>query len=143
MTDIREGIVNVMNNRPYTLPPLAASVWLEKNRKAVGIDSAITMYYSLKTSAARKEYTFEERDLNSYGYVLLNNAQTDDAIKVFILNAKEHPTSANVFDSLGEAYLKSGNKPLALETYKKCLSLDPGNENAARMVHELGNAKRP
>jgi CubicO group peptidase (beta-lactamase class C family) len=143
MTDIREGIVNVMNNRPYVLPPLGASVWLEKNRKAVGIDSAITMYYSLKKSAARKEYTFEERDLNSYGYVLLNNAQTDDAIKVFILNAKEHPNSANVFDSLGEAYLKSGNKPLALETYKKCLSLDPGNENAARMIHELGNGKRP
>jgi len=51
-----------------------------------------------------------------------------------------YPDSGNAYDSLGEAYMKSGQKALAIESYKKSLEKDPGNENAKRKLKELGEA---
>jgi Tfp pilus assembly protein PilF len=44
---------------------------------------------------------------------------------------------ANVYDSLGEAYLKQGEKALAVENYKKSLDLNPQNENARDVLKKL------
>jgi tetratricopeptide (TPR) repeat protein len=41
-----------------------------------------------------------------------------------------YPQSANVYDSLGEAYLLRGDKEKAIENYQKSLDLDPKSENA-------------
>lgn len=40
------------------------------------------------------------------------------------------PASFNVYDSLAEAYMKKGNKELAIESYRKSLELNPDNVNA-------------
>jgi tetratricopeptide (TPR) repeat protein len=45
--------------------------------------------------------------------------------------------SANVFDSLGEAYLLRGNKEKAIENYEKSLELDPKSENAKGVLKKL------
>jgi cytochrome c-type biogenesis protein CcmH/NrfG len=42
-----------------------------------------------------------------------------------------------VYDSLGEAYMKNGDKELAIENYEKSLKLDPGNANAVEMLKRL------
>ena len=50
---------------------------------------------------------------------------------IFELNVQNFiPANANVFDSFGEYYLKTGNKLLAKENYQKVLQIDPGNKNA-------------
>jgi len=38
---------------------------------------------------------------------------------------QEYPKSANTYDSLGEAYLKMGQKDLAIRNYETSLRLDP------------------
>jgi tetratricopeptide (TPR) repeat protein len=42
-----------------------------------------------------------------------------------------------VYDSVAEAYLKSGQKDLAIENYKKSLEKNPDNEHAKDKLKEL------
>jgi Flp pilus assembly protein TadD len=79
----------------------------------------------------------DERMLNEIGYRLLGNNKTREAVKVFELNVKLYPNSANVYDSLGEALLKAGNKELALKNYEKSLELNPENASAKKVLEEL------
>jgi tetratricopeptide (TPR) repeat protein len=64
-----------------------------------------------------------EADINGYGYQLLGAGKTDEAIAIFKKNVKDHPESWNVYDSLGEAYEKKGDKKLAAENYRKAGSM--------------------
>jgi tetratricopeptide (TPR) repeat protein len=66
-----------------------------------------------------------ENEINNYGYQLLNNGQQDKAVDIFILNTKKNPKSANVWDSLGEAYALKGDKKNAIINFKKSLSMNP------------------
>jgi tetratricopeptide (TPR) repeat protein len=75
--------------------------------------------------------------MNQLGYQLLNRGKTADAIEVFKLNVREFPKSSNVYDSLGEAYAKAGNRDLALQNYKRSIELDPGNTNAPDAIKRL------
>jgi tetratricopeptide (TPR) repeat protein len=82
-----------------------------------------------------------ENDLNNYGYQLLNQAQSDKAIEVFILNTQKHPASPNVWDSLGEGYALKGDKQNAIVNFKKSLSLNPPanvKANSEKYLKQLG-----
>jgi len=59
------------------------------------------------------------------------------AIQIFKLNVSEYPNSSNVYDSLGAAYMKNGQKKLAIKNYEKSLELDPENNNAKEMLKKL------
>ena len=58
-------------------------------------------------------------------------------IAVFRRNVAEFPKSSNVYDSLGEAYMKAGQKSHAIENYQRSLELDPKNKNAGEKLKEL------
>lgn len=92
------------------------------------------IYHSLK--AKNLKWNFENT-LNDIGYTLLRNSRIVEAIKVFSLNVKENPQSANAFDSLGEGYFYAKNYALALEHYKKSLALNPENTNAVKMIQKI------
>ncbi len=79
----------------------------------------------------------EENILNSLGYAALANKDITGAIHFFALNVAFHPASSNVYDSLGEAYMDAGNKKQAIKNYERSLALDPGNDNAMRMLKKL------
>ncbi len=66
-----------------------------------------------------------EVELNAYAYQLMGQNKDDRALEMFLLNAKRHPNSANVWDSLGDGYNKKGDKKNAIKSYKKCLTLNP------------------
>jgi tetratricopeptide (TPR) repeat protein len=67
----------------------------------------------------------------------LRSNRTDDAIKSFKLNVEEYPNSANVYDGLGDAYLKAGNKVQAIACYEKESALDPSNEDLKNRIKTL------
>ena len=83
-----------------------------------------------------------EFDLNSLGYVFLGQESYDKALKLFRANVQKYPQSANVYDSLGEAYFVNGDLELAMENYKKALVLDPTSENAMHMISIITNRQR-
>ena len=101
------------------------------------IEEAIRRYREYKADP-RHAYVDAEEQLNSLGYTLLEQERVQDAIAVFRLNAAEHPLSANVYDSLGDAYVKLGSKSEAIRSYRKSLELDPSNANARNRLQELG-----
>ncbi len=71
--------------------------------------------------------------LNQYGYQLLGSGDTKKAIEVFSMNIKKNPNHQFIWgftDSLGEAYLKDGNKKMALKYYKEARKLAPENQYA-------------
>ncbi|WP_243398955.1 tetratricopeptide repeat protein [Hanstruepera neustonica] len=76
----------------------------------------------------------EEREFNSYGYELLRKKQYDDALEVFKMNVALYPESDNVYDSLADAYLRTGDSLNAYNNYKKALELDSGNLRARKYV---------
>jgi CubicO group peptidase (beta-lactamase class C family) len=102
--------------------------------KLKGVAAALRRYDELKKSS---EVKFEEGTLNGLGYQLLFSGQTSDAIAVFQKNVQEYPHSWNVYDSLGEAYEKAGQKDLAIRNYEKSMQLNPKNENAAQHLEKL------
>lgn len=88
----------------------------------------------------------QEGTLNSLGYRLLYGGKESDAVEVFQKNAREYPQSSNVYDSLGEAYAKVGQKDLAIQNYEKSLQMDPKNNNAVERLKKLkgdGGAMNP
>ena len=82
-------------------------------------------------------YDFNEAELNTLGYQLTSLKKIKDAIEIFKLNVEAYPQASNPYDSLGEAYMMSGNKELALKNYKKALELNPQNANAASIIKRL------
>lgn len=79
----------------------------------------------------------DEQTLNGLGYSALED-DVQAAIAIFLKNTELFPESANVWDSLGESYLKAGDEKQAAANYRKSLELDPGNDNAREVLEELG-----
>jgi TolA-binding protein len=69
---------------------------------------------------------------------LLRKGDLMGAIEIFRLNVEQFPQDANVYDSLGEAFLKQGDKAHAIENYRKSLDLNPHNDNAREVLAKLG-----
>lgn len=91
-------------------------------------------------SKGTDKYYFLEGEFNQLGYRYLNEEKYEDAIAVFAMNVDMYPESWNVYDSLGEAYMKSGQHDLAVLNYEKSLELNPENENGKRMLDEIHTA---
>jgi len=94
-----------------------------------GVDAAI-QYFHNKRKSEPGIIIFEEIEMNSLGYGLLQNRNIKDAIELFKLNTIAYPNSGNVYDSLGEAYMKDGQTDLAIKNYEKSLELNSNNDNA-------------
>jgi tetratricopeptide (TPR) repeat protein len=105
-----------------------------------GVDAGLKKYEELK-AGNKGEYLFTEGLMNTLGYRLLSKDKTAEAIEVFRYNAKEYPDSFNVYDSLGEAYMKNGDLDLAILNYQKSIQLNPNNENGKKMLEQLESAK--
>lgn len=103
-----------------------------------GIAAAVVLYQDLRANA-RETYDFHEDELNELGYRLVEGKKVADAIEVFRLNVEAYPNSANVYDSLAEAYAVAGKVPLAIENYEKSLQLNPKNESARTALQKLRN----
>src|SRR5262249_14137416 len=67
--------------------------------------------------------------LNKLRYQLIGAGKMDDAIAVFKSNVERYPQSANVYDSLAEAYEKSGKFDLARPNYERAVQLGTQNND--------------
>lgn len=101
-----------------------------------GIKDAILKYKELKELNS-PDHLFSEGAMNLLGYRLLNQNKITEAIEIFRLNSGEYPESFNVYDSLGEAYMKNGERELAIKNYERSLDLNPDNENGKKMLAKL------
>ena len=105
-----------------------------------GFSQAAAVYAAMRKE--KSDFKLEETAVNSWGYELMADSHLPEAIDLFKLNAQNYPDSGDAFDSLGEAYMESGQTQLAVESYKKSLEKAPMNENAKEKLKEL-EAKAP
>ena len=82
-------------------------------------------------------YYFTESAINSLGYQLLGAEQVERAVEVFLINTKQFPGEANVWDSLGDGYRAKGDIAQAIASYQKALEVDPDFEVSRRNLEEL------
>jgi tetratricopeptide (TPR) repeat protein len=92
-----------------------------------GLNKAISYYKILKESHLSNVTVSTLDDL---GYSLLNNGDTEGAIKIFTLNQKEFPNSEVTNASLASAYSVYGDKKLAKKYFDKTLAINPLNIQA-------------
>ncbi|HYJ91658.1 MAG TPA: serine hydrolase [Pyrinomonadaceae bacterium] len=79
-----------------------------------------------------------EAQVNAIGYRLLAKKRNQEAIEMFKINVEDYPKSANVYDSLGEAFMINGDRDLAIKNLQQSLALDPKNTHAAELLKKLG-----
>jgi CubicO group peptidase (beta-lactamase class C family) len=101
-----------------------------------GLEAGVKQYYDLKKNQP-DAYNFQEALLNRLGYAFMQQGKFKEAIRVLQLNVEAYPSSSNVYDSLAEAYMRNGDKQLAIENYEKSLKLDASNTNAVEMLKKL------
>ncbi|WP_353072779.1 tetratricopeptide repeat protein [Tunturiibacter gelidoferens] len=120
-------------------PAKGAPATLESFRAELGqqgFDHAEDVYAAIRKEST--DFKLDESTVNYWGYELMTDGHLPEAIDIFKLNVKNYPDSGNTYDSLGEAYMRSGQKQLAIESYNKSLEKDPSNSNATRKLKELG-----
>ncbi len=82
-----------------------------------------------------------EGKFNNTGYMLLNQGNNRDALFVFGMVTEFFPESANAWDSLAEAYLRSGDTQKATDYYNKAILLDPDGPTGKHAREMLGTMK--
>ncbi|MFT4604389.1 MAG: CubicO group peptidase (beta-lactamase class C family) [Rhodothermales bacterium] len=102
-----------------------------------GVEDALSWYREAKEAGA--SYQFGERELNTVAYIYLGQGDVETAIAIFELNVREYPEASNPYDSLGEAYEAAGVTARAIESYRKSLDLDEGNQHARDRLAALGS----
>src|SRR5262245_300059 len=70
-----------------------------------------------------KAVLFPETIVNLIGYEHIQTGDTKGAVEILKLNATAFPGSANVYDSLSDAYLAAGRNDLARQNAEKALQL--------------------
>ncbi|HEY0245101.1 MAG TPA: serine hydrolase, partial [Mucilaginibacter sp.] len=135
--NIANAINAILDDKPYVTPKKSILKQYQSVLDTMKGKEVLAFYKKLKTGHPQ-EYGFDdESTLNEIGYSLMGNKHVDAAIVVFEYNTVLFPKSGNVFDSLGEAYYKKGDKQKALINYKRSLQLNPSNQNAKGIIAEL------
>jgi hypothetical protein len=80
--------------------------------------------------------------MNRVGYLLLRDGNTAEAIRAFKKNVATYPRSANVYDSLAEAYEKNGQKTMARDNYEKAWKMAEQNGEAQLSASAKANFER-
>jgi len=144
-TDHLQYLVTVPKNKSdsiiYKYKKLASnekipSEYLRENE----FDKALSAYLIIKQNDSL-DPAVSERNFNSLGYTELRNKNFELAINFFRINVEIYPESSNVYDSLGEAYVRNKDTIQAISNFEKSLELDSGNSSAKRYLKRLKKKK--
>jgi predicted alpha/beta superfamily hydrolase len=79
--------------------------------------------------------------INLIGYQFLLGGKPEEAIATFKTNIERYPKSANVYDSLAEAYEKGGQLELATPLYEKAQVLGQQNSDPNAKIYAANFAR--
>ncbi|MDH7914616.1 prolyl oligopeptidase family serine peptidase [Winogradskyella sp. SYSU M77433] len=99
-------------------------------------EDLITLY--TKTISDYPNLELKEGMLNTLGLRLsFNPEKKGQGYNVFLLALHIYPKSANLYDSLAEAYLHNKDFKNAISNYEKSLELNPENQNAIDRLKQI------
>lgn len=97
-----------------------------------GLEKAKGEYKNRKKSEQLMEFLMREE-----GFKHIDSQKPDVAIQLFEMNAFAYPRSAKALQGLGEGYMETGKKELALKYFKESLSINSENPFVKSMVAKL------
>jgi dienelactone hydrolase/predicted negative regulator of RcsB-dependent stress response len=100
-----------------------------------GFDHAPAIYAAMLKD--QPDFKLDEDAVIQWAYDLMEENHLPEATDLFKLDVQVFPTSWNAYDSLGEAYMKAGQKQLAIDNYKKSLELNSANDDAKEKLKVL------
>jgi len=103
-----------------------------------GFDHASAVYAAMLED--HPDFKLDEETMNFWALQLMDENHLPEATDLFKLTVQMFPGSWNAYDSLGEAYMKAGQKQLAIDNFKKSLELNPANDNAKEKLKVLETA---
>ena len=90
-------------------------------------------------------FLFPESAVNVLGYDRIQKGDTKEAIEILKLNEVAYPRSANVYDSLADAYLADHQDEIALQYSEKALKIlqenPPANADFGKLIRESSEAR--
>jgi CubicO group peptidase (beta-lactamase class C family)/tetratricopeptide (TPR) repeat protein len=75
--------------------------------------------------------------LNSLAYELASVNKLDAGLELLKIASALHPQEANLYDSIGEFYVRKGEKQTGIGFYRKALEVNPNLETAKRALEQL------
>lgn len=108
---------------------------LSKEIFMAGLESIDKHYASVSVKYGSKLET-PEKVINKLGYYYIGKEDYTNAIMVLKENTKRFPKSANVYDSLGEAYEGNNQMNLAAENYKKACEIGVATDDQNYAVYK-------
>lgn len=97
-----------------------------------GLDSAKTVYKNRKGDEQLLEFM-----MRNEGFNFIDNDKPEIAVQVFEMNVFAYPKSAKALQGLGEGFMETGKKELALKYLKESLSINPDNPFVDELIREL------
>lgn len=108
-----------------------------REKSHLPVEARVALYRQLKQEDPNG-YNFDNEDeMTMYGYSLLWDGKTEEAIAIFQLIVDQFPESSNPYDSLGEGYMALGDTTKAIANYKRSLELNPDNFNADDQIERM------
>jgi tetratricopeptide (TPR) repeat protein len=98
---------------------------LERKIADDGIAEAISRYNLAIKTIEDSPYYIDRNELNQLGYTFINESKAEAAIAVFQLAIEIYPKSANLYDSISDAYIANGDTASAINAVMKCIRLIP------------------
>ena len=91
----------------------------------------VIAFYKALSESFGYEIIPNQNGVNDIGYYHLNNKKdVESAIALFKLNAKNYPNSANVYDSLADAYQQQNQLEKALKMVEKAISMSQQTDSS-------------
>ena len=118
---------------PEPGPTVRILVLMDEPGGAARVAEALTAERKKDPKAATLETGF----VNRLGYQALELGDSRSAVAIMQLNVEANPSSANAWDSLGDAYIADGQRQKAKEAAEKTLALLPADKSANDDLRKL------
>jgi len=100
-----------------------------------GFNRASEIYAEMRKEKA--SFKLDEEAINFWSEELMNGDHDAEAIALLKLNTQINPDSSASYVMLGEAYRKTGQRRLSIDSYRIALEKNPINEDVKRKLEAL------
>lgn len=129
------SIMGIIHDKSYDFPRRSVAYSTLDVINKEGMEEAAAHFDAVKNDEG---YFVDENEINSVSYKLLLTDRSDAAAEVLRLGITVFPEAFNLYDSYGEVLRTLGKEEASIANYKKSLELNPNNENAKRVLIEMG-----
>ena len=103
-----------------------------KTIEGFGLEKAKGEYIKRKESESLLEFMMRKE-----GFDHIDNKKPEIAIQIFEMNVFAYSKSAKALQGLGEGFMETGKRELALKYFKESLSINPDNPFVKEMIKKL------